>query len=64
MDAACEPAAWHDFGVALAGASAPLLGLIIIIVVVSLHLKAVVSDSVLRRPASIRLRIDLCAHVY
>jgi hypothetical protein len=62
MDAAYDPAAWHDFGVALAGASAALLGLII--VDVSLHLKAVVSDSVLRRPASIRLRIDLCAPVY
>ena len=43
----------HDFGVALVGASAALLGLII--VVVSLHLKAVVSDSVLRRRAEILL---------
>jgi modulator of FtsH protease len=53
MDAAYDPAAWHDFGVALVGASAALLGLII--VVVSLHLKAVVSDSVLRRRAEILL---------
>ena len=53
MNAAYDPAAWHDFGVALVGASAALLGLII--VVVSLHLKAVVSDSVLRRRAEILL---------
>jgi modulator of FtsH protease len=53
MDAGYDPAAWHDFGVALVGASAALLGLII--VVVSLHLKAVVSDSVLRRRAEILL---------
>ena len=53
MDAGYDPAAWHDFGVALVGASAALLGLII--VVVSLHLKAVVSDSVLRRRAEIVL---------
>ena len=53
MDAAYDPTAWRDFGVALVGASAALLGLII--VVVSLHLKAVVSDSVLRRRAEILL---------
>lgn len=53
VDAAYDSAAWHDFGVALVGASAALLGLII--VVVSLHLKAVVGDSVLRRRAEILL---------
>jgi len=55
MDAAYDPAAWHDFGVALVGASAALLGLVI--VVVSLHLKAVVNDSVLRRRAEILLSL-------
>ena len=53
MDAAYDPAAWHDFGVGLVGASAALLGLVF--VVVSLHLKAVVNDSVLRRRAEITL---------
>jgi len=38
MDAAHDPAAWHDFGVALVSASAALLGLVF--VVVSLHLGA------------------------
>ena len=53
MDAAYEPAAWRDFGVALVGASAALLGLVF--VVVSLHLGAVVDDPVLRRRAEIML---------
>lgn len=53
MDAAYDPAAWHDFAVGLVGASAALLGLVF--VVVSLHLKAVVNDSVLRRRAEILL---------
>lgn len=53
MDAAYDPASWHDFGVGLVGASAALLGLIF--VVVSLHLKAVINDSVLRRRAEILL---------
>lgn len=53
MDAAYDPAGWHDFGVGLVGASAALLGLVF--VVVSLHLKAVVNDSVLRRRAEILL---------
>jgi len=35
MDAADEPSAWRDFGVALVGTSAALLGLVF--VVVSLH---------------------------
>jgi hypothetical protein len=41
MGTASDPAAWHDFGVALVGATAALLGLVF--VVVSLHLKAVVN---------------------
>lgn len=44
MDAAYDPAAWHDFGVALVSASAALLGLVF--VVVSIHLRAVVDDPV------------------
>lgn len=53
MDAAYEPAAWHDFGVALVGGSAALLGLLF--VVVSIHLRVVVDDPVLRRRAEIML---------
>lgn len=53
MDVAYDPGAWHDFGVALVGASAALLGLIF--VVVSIHLRAVVDDPVLRRRAEILL---------
>ena len=53
MDAAYDPGAWHDFGVALVSASAALLGLVF--VVVSLHLRAVVDDPVLRRRAEIML---------
>ena len=53
MDAAYDPGAWHEFGVALVGASAALLGLVF--VVVSLHLRAVVDDPVLRRRAEITL---------
>jgi len=53
MNSAYDPGAWHDFGVGLVGASAVLLGLVF--VVVSLHLKAVVNDSVLRRRAEISL---------
>jgi modulator of FtsH protease len=53
MDAAYDPAAWHDFGVALVSASAALLGLVF--VVVSIHLRAVVDDSVRRRRAEIML---------
>src|SRR6476661_9707687 len=53
MDAAYEPDAWHDFGVALVGGSAALLGLLF--VVVSIHLRAVVDDPVLRRRAEIML---------
>jgi ketosteroid isomerase-like protein len=49
MDAAYDPGAWHDFGVTLGTASAALLGL------VSLHLRAVVNDPVLRRRAEIML---------
>jgi hypothetical protein len=45
MDAAYDPAAWHDFGVALVSASAALLGLVF--VVVSIHLRAVADDPVL-----------------
>jgi hypothetical protein len=55
MDAAYDPGAWHDFGVAFVGASAALLGLVF--VVVSLHLRAVVDDPVLRRRAEIMLRL-------
>jgi hypothetical protein len=53
MEAAYEPDAWHDFGVALVGASAALLGLLF--VVVSIHLRVVVEDPVLRRRAEIML---------
>ena len=53
MDAAYEPDAWHDFGVALVGGSAALLGLLF--VVVSIHLQVVVDDPVLRRRAEIML---------
>ena len=53
MDSAYEPAAWHDFGVALVGGSAALLGLLF--VVVSIHLRVVVDDPVLRRRAEIML---------
>ena len=53
MDAAYDPGAWHDFGVTLGTASAALLGLVF--VVVSLHLRAVVDDPVLRRRAEIML---------
>ena len=53
MDAAYEPDAWHDFGVALVGGSAALLGLLF--VVVSIHLRVVVDDPVLRRRAEIML---------
>jgi hypothetical protein len=53
MDAAYDPAAWRDFGVALVSASAALLGLVF--VVVSIHLRAVVDDPVLRRRAEIML---------
>jgi hypothetical protein len=58
MDAAYDPGAWRDFGVALVSASAALLGLVF--VVVSLHLRAVVDDTVIRRRAEIMLgRIEL-----
>jgi hypothetical protein len=53
MDAAYDPGAWHDFGVALVSASAALLGLVF--VVVSIHLRAVVDDPVLRHRAEIIL---------
>ena len=53
MNSGYDPGAWRDFGVALVGASAALLGLVF--VVVSLHLEAVVNDSVLRRRAEIVL---------
>lgn len=53
MDAAYDPAAWRDFGVALVSASAALLGLVF--VVVSIQLRAVVDDPVLRRRAEIML---------
>jgi modulator of FtsH protease len=53
MEAAYEPDAWHDFGVALVGASAALLGLLFL--VVSIHLRVVVEDPVLRRRAEIML---------
>ena len=45
MDAAYDPGAWHDFAVAFVSASAALLGLVF--VVVSLHLRAVVDDTVI-----------------
>ena len=53
MDAAYDPGAWHDFGVAFVSASAALLGLVF--VVVSIHLRAVIDDQVLRRRAEIML---------
>src|SRR5262245_39825579 len=53
MHAGYDPAAWHDFGVALVGASAALLGLVF--VVVSIHLEPIVADPVLRRRAEIML---------
>ena len=53
MGAAYDPDVWHDFGVAFVSASAALLGLVF--VVVSLHLRAVVDDPVLRRRAEIML---------
>jgi modulator of FtsH protease len=53
MDAAYDPGAWHDFGIALVSASAALLGLIF--VVVSLHVRTVVDDPVLLRRAEIIL---------
>jgi len=53
MDAAYNAGAWHDFAVALGGASAALLGLVF--VVVSIHLLAVVDDPVLRHRAEIIL---------
>src|SRR5215468_2199417 len=61
MNSAYTPGAWHDFGVGLVGASAALLGLVF--VVVSLHLKAVVSDSVVRRRAEISLGLFATALV-
>ena len=53
MDAAYDPGPWHDFAVALGSASAALLGLVF--VVVSIHLRAVVDDPVLRHRAEIIL---------
>jgi modulator of FtsH protease len=53
VSAAYDPAAWRDFGVGLVSASAALLGLVF--VVVSIHLRAVVDDPVLRRRAEIML---------
>jgi modulator of FtsH protease len=53
MDAAYDPGAWHDFGVAFVSASAALLGLVF--VVVSLHVRAVVDNPVLRHRAEIIL---------
>ncbi len=53
MDPAYDPSAWHDFGIALVGATSALLGLIF--VVVSIHLRAVADDAVLRRRAEILL---------
>ena len=53
MDPAYDSGAWHDFGVAFVSASAALLGLIF--VVVSLHVRAVVDDPVLRHRAEIIL---------
>ena len=51
MDVAYNPGAWHDFGGAFVGAIAALLGLVF--VVVSIHLRAVIDDPVLRRRAEI-----------
>ena len=53
MDAAYNPGAWHDFGGAFVGAIAALLGLVF--VVVSIHLRAVIDDPVLRHRAEIML---------
>jgi modulator of FtsH protease len=53
VDAAYDPGAWRDFAVGLVSASAALLGLVF--VVVSIHLRAVVDDPVLRRRAEIML---------
>jgi modulator of FtsH protease len=53
MDAAYDPGAWHDFGVAFVSAGAALLGLVF--VVVSLHVRAVVDDPVLRHRTEIIL---------
>ena len=53
MDVAYNPGAWHDFGGAFVSAIAALLGLVF--VVVSLHLRAVLDDRVLRRRAEIML---------
>ena len=53
MDVAYNPGAWHDFGGAFVGAIAALLGLVF--VVVSIHLRAVIDDPVLRRRAEIML---------
>jgi modulator of FtsH protease len=53
MDVAYDPAAWRDFGVAFVGGISALLGLVF--VVVSIHLRAVADDQVLRRRAEIGL---------
>jgi hypothetical protein len=53
MDAAYDPGAWHDFGVALVSASAALVGLVF--VAVSFHLRAVVEDPLLRSRAEVML---------
>ena len=53
MDAAYNTDAWREFGVAFVSASAALLGLVF--VVVSLHVRAVVDDPVLRHRAEIVL---------
>ena len=53
MDAAYDPGAWNDFSVGFVSASAALLGLVF--VVVSLHVRAVVDDGVLRHRAEIIL---------
>ena len=53
MDVAYNPGAWHGFGGAFVGAIAALLGLVF--VVVSIHLRTVVDDPVLRRRAEIML---------
>ena len=51
MDVAYNPGAWHDFGGVFVSAIAALPGLVF--VVVSIQLRAVVDDSVLRRRAEI-----------
>jgi hypothetical protein len=53
MRAAYDPGAWHDFGVAFVSGGAALLGLVF--VVVSIQLRPVVDDRVLRRRAEIML---------